>query len=142
MSEYREDLLGDLSDPEYAALYLTAAYRESRGTFLLALRDVADAIFGMTKLAASVEANRVSLYRTLSQDGNPTLSTLNSILESLSLDVSFSPRVAVAPTGASKKRQPALPNTSGSNSKEAAKTSHRTGTGAAGTSKRPLKSRA
>ena len=65
MSEYKDDLLVDLADPDYAAHYVTAAYRESCGAFLVALKDVADARFGMTKLADNVKANRVSLYRCL-----------------------------------------------------------------------------
>jgi probable addiction module antidote protein len=92
MSDYKDDLLADLADPEYAAHYLTAAYRESRGAFLVALKDVADVRFGMTKLADNVKANRVSLYRSLSEEGNPTLNTFNSIVEAFNLDVSFSPR--------------------------------------------------
>jgi probable addiction module antidote protein len=96
MSDYKDDLLADLADPEYAAHYVTAAYRESRGAFLVALKDVADARLGMTKLAGSVKAHRVSLYRALSEEGNPTLSTFNSIVEALDLDVSFSPRSAAA----------------------------------------------
>ena len=91
MSDYREDLLKDLADPEYAAQYITAARRESRGAFLVALKDVADAMFGMSKLAENVSANRVSLYRALSESGNPTLSTLDSITGALALDVVFRP---------------------------------------------------
>jgi probable addiction module antidote protein len=93
MSDYKDDLLANLADPEYAAQYLTAAYRESRGAFLIALKDVADARFGMTKLAGSVNVNRVSLYRALSEEGNPTLSTFNSIVEALGLEVSFNARI-------------------------------------------------
>src|ERR1700723_4497099 len=96
MSDYKDDLLADLADPEYAAQYITAAYRESCGAFLIALKDVADARFGMTKPANNVKANRVSLYRALSEGGNPTLNTFNSVLEALNLDVNFSPRAAVA----------------------------------------------
>lgn len=97
MSDYKDDLLADLGDPEYAAHYVTAAYRESSGAFLIALKDVADARFGMTKLAENVKANRLSLYRALSEVGNPTLSTLNSIIEALNLDVSFSARIPAVP---------------------------------------------
>jgi probable addiction module antidote protein len=128
MSDYTDDLLTDLADPEYAALYLTAAYRESRGAFLVALKDVANAMFGMTKLAESVEANRVSLYRALSEQGNPTLSTLNSIIEALNLEVSFSPRISIAPAGAPRKTR--LPGTKKTSSKfnEVLKGSQHTGT--------------
>jgi len=136
MTDYKEDLLADLADPEYAAHYLTAAYRESRATFLVALRDVADAVFGMTKLAQNVEANRVSLYRALSDGGNPTLGTLNSIIDALNLNVSFSPRVPITPAGAAKKRRPASPNTIASKTKEVSKGSRGAGRAAARIDKR------
>ena len=105
MSNYQEDLLADLSDPEYAAHYLTAAYRESPGAFLLALKDVTDAMFGMSKLAENVKVNRVSLYRALSEGGNPTLTTFTSIIQALNLEVSFSPRISASTAGANRKRQ-------------------------------------
>jgi probable addiction module antidote protein len=67
MSDYMDDLRSDLKDPEYAAEYLTAARRESRETFLLALRDVAEAQKGMTKVAPRAGVNRENLYRMLSE---------------------------------------------------------------------------
>jgi probable addiction module antidote protein len=120
MSDYKDDLLADLANPEYAAHYVTAAYRESSGAFLIALKDVADARFGMTKLAESVKANRVSLYRALSEAGNPTLSTFNSIIEALNLDVSFSARIPAVP----EKRRPQGAKRNG---RAAARTSTRSG---------------
>src|ERR1700733_4782942 len=136
MADYKEDLLADLADPEYAAHYLTAAYRESRGTFLVALRDVADAVFGMTKLAQKGEAKRLSLYRALSDGGNPTLGTLNSIVDALNLNVSFSPRAPVTPAGAAKKRQRVSPNTLPPHAKDVSKGSRGAGRAAARTDKR------
>jgi probable addiction module antidote protein len=124
MSDYRHDLLADLADPEYAAHYVTAAYRESCGAFLIALKDVADARFGMTKLADNVKANRVSLYRALSEGGNPTLSTFNSVVEALNLDVSFSPRTAAASSSRPFKSKNVLRGSKGTG-KTAAGTSNR-----------------
>jgi probable addiction module antidote protein len=126
MSEYKDDLLVDLADPDYAAHYVTAAYRESCGAFLVALKDVADARFGMTKLADNVKVNRVSLYRALSEAGNPTLSTFNSIIEALNLDVSFSPRTAVAPNSRAIKPKRTLRGPKGNGSR-AARSSNRSG---------------
>jgi probable addiction module antidote protein len=124
MSDYKHDLHRDLADPEYAAHYVTAAYRESCGAFLIALKDVADARFGMTKLADSVKANRVSLYRALSEGGNPTLSTFNSVVEALNLDVSFSPRTAAASNPRPLKPKNVLRASKG-NGRTAARTSNR-----------------
>jgi probable addiction module antidote protein len=119
MSDYKDDLLADLADPEYAAHYVTGAYRESRGTFLIALKDVADAMFGMSKLAESVKSNRVSLYRALSKGGNPTLSTFTSIIDALNLDVCFSPRIPMARASTRKRRRLSPRNAMSSKTKTA-----------------------
>jgi probable addiction module antidote protein len=82
---YRESLLQALQDSTEAAEYLTAALEEGDSTaFLLALRNVADAK-GMSKLAAETHLNRESLYRMLSEQGNPQLSSLTALLDALEL---------------------------------------------------------
>src|SRR5215510_2233523 len=87
---YRESLLQALQDSQEAAEYLTAALAESdSATFLLTLRDVADAR-GMSTLAAKARLNRENLYRMLSEHGNPQLDSLTALLDALDL------RLAVA----------------------------------------------
>jgi probable addiction module antidote protein len=81
---YKDDLLRTLQDPEEAQEYLNAALEdEDPHVFLLALRDVADANLGITKLAEKTGRSRESLYRSLSDKGNPELSDVRSILDSL-----------------------------------------------------------
>jgi len=83
--DYRESLLEDLQDPHEAAAYLTAALEEEdSAVFLLALRNVADAK-GMSTVAAKAQLNRESLYRMLSERGNPQLVSLTALLEALEL---------------------------------------------------------
>jgi len=82
---YKESLLEDLKDPNEAAEYLTAALEDdSPDVFLLALRDVAEA-HGMKRLAEDAQLNRESMYRMLSDQGNPQLSSLTAILHQLGL---------------------------------------------------------
>lgn len=82
---YRDELLADLQDPKEAAEYLTAALEDgSPDIFLLALRDVA-AAHGIKRLADAAQLNRESMYRMLSEQGNPQLSSLTSILHQLGL---------------------------------------------------------
>lgn len=86
---YKDDLLQDLqNDPEFAAAYLSAAIADSREAFLIALRDVAEAKYGMSQLANRARANREALYRALSKDGNPRFTTLESVLNALGMDLS------------------------------------------------------
>ncbi len=75
-----------LKTPEDVAEYLNAALEDEEPRLLtLALRDVADAIGGMTRFSEQTGLNREALYRTLSEDGNSKLDTLNTILQSLGL---------------------------------------------------------
>jgi probable addiction module antidote protein len=85
---YRDGLDGRLRDPAYAAEYLTAAADEGQAEFLLALRDVARAQ-GVGRVAKQAKRGRESLYKTLSEDGNPGLATLLSVLNALKLKLHF-----------------------------------------------------
>jgi probable addiction module antidote protein len=87
----RDDLIGRLRDPQYCSKYLSAAFRDSAGTFLVALRNVAGAQKGMGNLAAEAGLNRENLYRTLSKRGNPRLDTLWAVLKVIGLRVSLEP---------------------------------------------------
>jgi probable addiction module antidote protein len=85
--DYREWLLERLrKDPERALGYLNAALEEDDlPTFLVALKDVIDAGIGMTGISKGTRLHRVSLYKMLSEEGNPTLKSLAAILDALGL---------------------------------------------------------
>ena len=92
--DYKADLLADLrNDSAYAAQYLSAAKKDSKEAFLVALRDVAEARLGVSRIARAARVNRESLYRTLSAAGNPTLTTLDAVLEVLGFEIDFRPTV-------------------------------------------------
>jgi probable addiction module antidote protein len=81
---YQDNLLEALKDPEEAAAYLSAALEDgNEQVFLLAVRNVVDATSGMTELANRTQLNRESLYKMLSERGNPQLSSIRAILEEL-----------------------------------------------------------
>lgn len=87
-----ESLDYDLKDPEYVAIYLNDALHEgSPEEFYLALRNVIRANQGMSQVAASTELGRESLYKALSESGNPQFSTVQKIVESLGLQISIEP---------------------------------------------------
>jgi len=93
---YKDGLLKRLSDPEYAAGYLTEFLEQGEAEFLLALRDVVEARGGVGRLAKVAKLNRESLYKLLSKDGNPRLSSLASILGGLGLELQFVPKAEAA----------------------------------------------
>ena len=79
--DYQDYLIKSLKDPEEAAGYLNAALEGGDiSVFLLALQNVVQAQGGVTKIAKKAHKSRTSLYRTLSEKGNPYLETTNHIL--------------------------------------------------------------
>lgn len=81
-------VLDRLRDPETAAAYLSIAAKEDDpGAFLLALRNVTEAMGGVSKIAARTGLNRQQLYRTLSKEGNPELRSLTKILDASGLQL-------------------------------------------------------
>jgi probable addiction module antidote protein len=87
LTNYEVDLLGDLTDPEYAAMYVSSALEGEQEEFLMALRYVAEART-MTKVAEDSKLNRVSLYKILSDSGNPHLDSLRRLLKAMGLRLS------------------------------------------------------
>ena len=97
LKNYRDDLIGRLKDPDYAAAYLAQVLEEGdQDAFLIALKDVVEAGGGVGALAGRVDIKRPSLYKILSKKGNPTLATLQEILKPLGLRVSVTPSVKAA----------------------------------------------
>src|SRR2546422_1235680 len=88
---YKDDLLKELKDPEYASAYLAQALESGdQAVFLLALRDVVEAGGGASVVARQANIQRESLYKVLSSRGNPRLTTLQGILKSLGLRIAVS----------------------------------------------------
>lgn len=89
---YQRDLIAALKDPREAAAYLNAAIEDGeRGTFLLALRNVTEVCGGMTALAERSRLSRESLYRILSNQGNPDIKDLTAILHAMGLKLAVEP---------------------------------------------------
>jgi len=89
---YDAFLIEELRDPELAAEYLSAAVEDgSVEQLLLALRVVAEAHGGMAAVADKTQLNRQTMYKTLSAEGNPTLTTLLAILNAVGINLTFTP---------------------------------------------------
>jgi probable addiction module antidote protein len=81
---YQPDLIENLRDPREAEEYLNAALEEDDPElFLLALRNVAEAQGGVAQLAEKAKLNRESLYKMLSERGNPEFRSLEALLHAL-----------------------------------------------------------
>ena len=89
---YAPMLLKRLKDPDYAVDYLTQVLQEeTQEAFLIALRNVIDAREeSVTDLAEEIGVTRQGLYKMLSEEGNPRLSTLSQLLKSLGMKMKIS----------------------------------------------------
>ncbi len=93
---YLPKLLERLKDPEYAVDYLTEVLQhETQEAFLIALRHVIDARGeSVSEIAESIGVTRQGLYKMLSDDGNPRLSTLSQLLNTLGMKIKITGDVA------------------------------------------------
>ena len=94
---YQEWLLKKLKDHDEAVAYLNTALeeslrgdKESQHLFLIALRNVVEAQGGIGNLAKKAHVGRESLYKTLSENGNPKWHTLVSLVIAMGLNLRLS----------------------------------------------------
>jgi len=85
---YEDNLMQSLLNPKEAAAYIDAVMElEDKSALLLAIRQVAKA-HGMAEVARNAALGEKTLFKSLSDDGNPTLETMNKILHSVGLRLS------------------------------------------------------
>ena len=77
--------------PQFAAEYLKAAMEDEDEprVLLVAMRHVAEARGGIAKVARAAGIQRESLYRALSDRGNPRLSTLVAVAKAMGLKLTL-----------------------------------------------------
>jgi probable addiction module antidote protein len=81
---YQPQLIESLRNPREAEEYLNVALEEDDPElFLLALRNVTEAQGGVARLAERTKLNRESLYKMLSERGNPEFKSLDVLLHAL-----------------------------------------------------------
>ena len=83
---HHEFLIESLKDHEFAAEYLNNAIEEGDSKyFLKALRNVAEATGSITEVAKRAGLSRMTIYRALSEGGNPEFNSLFDILRALKI---------------------------------------------------------
>ena len=109
---YKDYLIESLREPTEAVGYLNAAlHDDDPEVFLMALRDVTEALGGVGTLSKKTKLNRESLYRMLSKNGNPSLSSLHTLLDSLGFRLSVE-KSSHPPKSVRGRRKPGIPSTS------------------------------
>ena len=85
------DVVEYLDSDEMIAEYLTAALEENDPAFFnIALGNVARAR-GLTQIANETGLSRMGLYKSFSENGNPTLSSLQKIFAALNMKLTVTP---------------------------------------------------
>lgn len=85
------------NDPNFAAEYLNGLLEDGdQADLLLALRQMAKSFGGVATLAEKAHLNPTQLYRTLSPEGNPALSSLSAILKAMGMRLAVQPVKAPA----------------------------------------------
>lgn len=83
-----DDAMADIfrKDPELALDFLNTILAEgSQAELLIAMRQLSKAFGGVAAVAEQANLNQTQLYRTLSPDGNPTLSNFSALLNAMGL---------------------------------------------------------
>jgi probable addiction module antidote protein len=90
------DVTEHLDTPEAIAAYLEAAFEDGDPALIsAAIGDVARAR-GMTELARETGLSRESLYRALSEEGNPSFGTVLKILQTFGIRLEAKPTETAA----------------------------------------------
>ena len=91
---YEQATLQALTDPTEAAAYIDAVLElDDPAALLVALRQVAKA-HGMAEVARRADVGEKTLFRALSENGNPTSATLHKVLHAVGLRLSVTPERA------------------------------------------------
>lgn len=91
---YEQATLQALTEPTEAAAYIEAVLElDDPAALLVALRQVAKA-HGMAEVARRANMGEKTLFRSLSETGNPTITTVHKVLHAVGLRLSVTPETA------------------------------------------------
>jgi probable addiction module antidote protein len=77
-----------LDDPESQAELLADAFESGNATYIAHALGVVARARGMTSIAKEAGVTREALYRSLSESGDPRLSTLIGVMKALGMQLS------------------------------------------------------
>lgn len=80
------------NDPELAREMLNSIFEDgNQGELLIVLRQMTKAFGGVQAVAEKANLNPTQLYRTLSPDGNPALSSFTAIVKAMGMKICLEP---------------------------------------------------
>ncbi|MEN9984178.1 MAG: hypothetical protein RI918_2147 [Pseudomonadota bacterium] len=99
MSQYKSSVPNDevmaemyRKDPHLACDLLNSILEDgNQGELLIVLRQMTKAFGGVQAVAEKANLNPTQLYRTLSPDGNPALSSFTAIVKAMGMKICLQP---------------------------------------------------
>lgn len=85
------DIASLLEDDEAIAYFLDDAFAEDDTAYIIHALGIAARAKGMTKVASETGLAREALYRSFSEDGNPSLKSTIAVLKSLGFKLAIRP---------------------------------------------------
>ena len=89
---YDYDPARALETPEAIAFFIADALESKDAAYIAKAMGVVARARGMTQLAKETGLAREQLYKSFSEDGNPTLKTLLAVTQALGVDLTARPR--------------------------------------------------
>lgn len=77
----------DLSSDETVATFMAAAFETNDSSYIARALGVVARAKGMAQIAGQTGLSREQLYRSFSENGNPTLKTTLAVMKALGLDL-------------------------------------------------------
>jgi probable addiction module antidote protein len=91
--KHHDDAMAEilLKDKDYAVELLNSILEDGeQGELLITLRQMSKAFGGLQAVAENANLNKTQIYKTLSLEGNPALSSLIAILRAMNLRLNIS----------------------------------------------------
>jgi probable addiction module antidote protein len=82
-----------LVDEESIALFMTEAFETGDAGYVAHALGVVARAKGMSEIARKTGLSREQLYRTFSENGNPTLKTMLAVMKALGIDLTAKAQV-------------------------------------------------
>ncbi|KYZ85092.1 addiction module antitoxin [Alcanivorax sp. KX64203] len=82
----------DLGSPTAIATFMAEAFATGDAGYIAHALGVVARAKGMTEIARQTGLSREQLYRSFSQQGNPTLKTTLAMMRALGIDMTVKPR--------------------------------------------------
>lgn len=91
---YDYDPAAALENQEAIAIFMADAFETGDATYIAKALGVVARAKGMTEIANQTGLSREQLYRSFSEQGNPTLKTTLAVMKAVGIDITAKPHLA------------------------------------------------